>query len=312
MRRILGVLAGSTVLLVAVGVAWAASTTVVVRPSALGSWAVQARDPNGVPVAFNDPYCHGSVNFVNGPATPPLGVGSAELKTGDGTTGGDCSAELRNSAYAGTKLSALTALGYSTYDSTNNGQQFPYLEVYVNWTGGTSVDDAIFFEPPYQTPATGNPSLPNQGPAVMSQWQSWDALDGGWWANSGGGYGTTGCTPGSYSDPVNTGACSLADYISQHPGATIVNSSTGGGIHLLVGFASPGDRFDGYVDAFRIATSGSDTTYNFEPNLPTPTNANQCKNGGWQNYADQNGHPFKNQGDCVSYVATHGKNGGNG
>jgi hypothetical protein len=40
---------------------------------------------------------------------------------------------------------------------------------------------------------------------------------------------------------------------------------------------------------------------------PMPTSKNQCKNGSWQTYG-----VFKNQGDCVSYVATHGKNGPNG
>jgi hypothetical protein len=308
MRRLLGLLIGSAMVLASVGAASASAATVVVRPSAMDSWATQTRDPGGVPVAANDPYCHGSVTFVTGPATPPLGVGSAELKTGNGTTGGDCSAELRNSAYSGVKLSALTALGYWTYDVSNNGQQFPYLELNIDTTGtGTGPDDAIFFEPPYQTPTTGNPALPDQGAAVMNEWQSWDALDGGWWANSGGGSGTTGCTPGAPSGP-NTGVCSLADYISQHPNARILNSSTGGGVHLVVGFASATDQFDGNVDAFRIATSSSDTTYDFEPNLPTPTSKDQCKEGGWQNYADANGTPFKNQGDCVSYVATGGKN----
>ena len=34
-----------------------------------------------------------------------------------------------------------------------------------------------------------------------------------------------------------------------------------------------------------------------------PTNKDQCKNNGWKIYV-----VFKNQGDCVSYVATHGKN----
>jgi hypothetical protein len=34
-----------------------------------------------------------------------------------------------------------------------------------------------------------------------------------------------------------------------------------------------------------------------------PTTADQCKNGGWQSYG-----VFKNQGDCVSFVATGGKN----
>ena len=43
-----------------------------------------------------------------------------------------------------------------------------------------------------------------------------------------------------------------------------------------------------------------------------PTSKDQCKNGGWKNLVDGNGNPFKTQGDCVSYVATKGKNGGNG
>ncbi len=34
-----------------------------------------------------------------------------------------------------------------------------------------------------------------------------------------------------------------------------------------------------------------------------PTSKDQCKKGGWRNYPQ-----FKNQGDCVSFVATHGKN----
>lgn len=34
-----------------------------------------------------------------------------------------------------------------------------------------------------------------------------------------------------------------------------------------------------------------------------PTSKDQCKDGGWRNYG-----VFKNQGDCVSFVATRGKN----
>jgi hypothetical protein len=36
---------------------------------------------------------------------------------------------------------------------------------------------------------------------------------------------------------------------------------------------------------------------------PFPTSKDQCKNGGWRNFPG-----FKNQGDCVSWVATGGKN----
>src|SRR5581483_8089227 len=40
----------------------------------------------------------------------------------------------------------------------------------------------------------------------------------------------------------------------------------------------------------------------------SPQSKNDCKNGGWQNLMGSNGQPFKNQGDCVSYNATGGKN----
>jgi hypothetical protein len=36
---------------------------------------------------------------------------------------------------------------------------------------------------------------------------------------------------------------------------------------------------------------------------PFPTSKDQCKNGGWRTFGT-----FKNQGDCVSFVATGGKN----
>jgi hypothetical protein len=42
--------------------------------------------------------------------------------------------------------------------------------------------------------------------------------------------------------------------------------------------------------------------------LNVPTSTNQCMDGRWQDLTDTTGTPFKNQGDCVSYVATGGKN----
>jgi len=55
-------------------------------------------------------------------------------------------------------------------------------------------------------------------------------------------------------------------------------------------------------------TQVNDTTYTYEP---APT-ANDCKNGGWQSLSDANGNAFKNQGDCVSFFASGGRNGGSG
>jgi hypothetical protein len=51
-------------------------------------------------------------------------------------------------------------------------------------------------------------------------------------------------------------------------------------------------------------------TVNGELQVPTTQAAkDQCKNGGWQNFSSPS---FKNQGDCVSYFATGGRNPGNG
>ena len=39
------------------------------------------------------------------------------------------------------------------------------------------------------------------------------------------------------------------------------------------------------------------------PSNPVPTDKSECKNGGWQSFGI-----FKNQGDCVSFVVTQGRN----
>jgi hypothetical protein len=49
--------------------------------------------------------------------------------------------------------------------------------------------------------------------------------------------------------------------------------------------------FFGFDLAFKASFSG-----------PVPATKDQCKNGGWRNFPG-----FKNQGDCVSFVATGGK-----
>jgi len=98
-----------------------ASTPLVVRPSSMGSWTAQTNDATGTAVPFGT-CANGTVSFVPGPAMPPLGVGSAELTTGNGTPGGDCDAQLRNSANDGVQLSNLTALSYYTYVKKNNGR----------------------------------------------------------------------------------------------------------------------------------------------------------------------------------------------
>ncbi|MEP7105908.1 MAG: hypothetical protein ABI838_08680 [Chloroflexota bacterium] len=44
------------------------------------------------------------------------------------------------------------------------------------------------------------------------------------------------------------------------------------------------------------------------PPPPAPAAKSDCVDGGWQSLTDDQGVAFKNQGDCVSFVATHGRN----
>lgn len=152
----------------------AVASNVVVSPGNMDDWAFLTTDNNGLPGGNAGDIAQ----VVNGPGSPPLGTGSAQLATASGY--GDESAQIRNTLYAGVRLDSLTALSYSTYATVNNGQQFPYIELNIARSGSGAPDDILFFEPPYQTPSTGNPSLPNQDDPVLNTWQTWNALAGGW------------------------------------------------------------------------------------------------------------------------------------
>jgi hypothetical protein len=43
------------------------------------------------------------------------------------------------------------------------------------------------------------------------------------------------------------------------------------------------------------------------PAVPGPASKNACKHGGWKTFTQPH---FKNQGQCVAWVATHGRHGG--
>ena len=241
-------------LIMLIGAASASAATTVVSPAAMDGWEAQTNNVEGEPVE-NDATCHNSVNFVFGPGTPPLGVGSAKLETGGGESGGSCAAQLRNHTYAGMKVSSLSTLSYSTYVIQNNGQQAPFLTLYVNNEGNANgpVQDKLFFEPPYQNPEEGNPALPDQGKVAFKEWQSWNAIEGGWYDED-----EELGTPGD-------GVKALAGYFLLHPEAVIVNPSFGGGVRVAVGEASETDQFNSAVDAFAIGFGGSSTTFDFEP-----------------------------------------------
>src|SRR4051812_18717929 len=324
----------------------AADTTVTGAPANLapgGHWyASDTRPP-------------GTGTFENGPATPPLGSGSFELQT---ITNPE-KVQLFTDLYAGTKLSDIDGIGYSTYRdpaSTGFGAGVAALNLRVDTDNNGSPDAYMVFEP-YQD--QGNAAV------LTGQWQPWDAYRGGaakWWLNTGAG----GCGQ-------NT-PCSWSAIVAAFPNATIREGAScgpGGVVAPCPGSlgVNQGSFNSGIVsnaDALYESVGGSKTTFNLElappdgdgdgvpdstdncPSVangdqtdsdsdgagnacdsdddndgvpdtsddcstvpgdaqngcPLPTEGAQCKNNGWKNY----GTSFKNQGDCVSYVATRGKN----
>jgi len=67
--------------------------------------------------------------------------------------------------------------------------------------------------------------------------------------------------------------------------------------------------FQAGVDAVAVSIPPSPPTPPDPPANTSPTSIAQCKNGGWHEKTDSQGHPFGNQGQCVSWVAAAGRSG---
>lgn len=216
--------------------------------------------------------------FVDGPATPPLGGGSLQLTTATGAE----KVFLFNFDHVGTDLGDVDDISYSTYRTAGNLQQVAALNLQVDFNGPDVAGGftTLVFEPVYNTA---------QGAVVSGEWQDWDADGSGiWWS----------------TQPIN-GVCAFTcyvpweDIVAANPDAFIL-----GGVGVNQGSGNPG--LVSNVDAFTF----DESTYDFErirdldgdgiEDTAPPTDKDQCKKGGWASF---NNPSFKNQGQCVSYVA---------
>jgi hypothetical protein len=221
-------------------------------------------------------------------ADAPLGSGSLQFTT---VTGSE-KVFLFNYDHVGTRLADVDDIAYSTFRQTGSLQQVTALNLQVDENGSAPGGfTTLVFEPVYNTA---------QGAVVSGEWQDWDAINAGdarWWS--------TRTIPG-----VCASNCFVAweDILAANPDATIL-----GGVGVNQGSGNPG--LVANVDAFTF----DEVTYDFErikdldgdgiEDTAPPTSKDQCKKDGWKSF---NNPTFKNQGDCVSYVATAGKNGANG
>ncbi|HVF42020.1 MAG TPA: hypothetical protein VM936_03360 [Pyrinomonadaceae bacterium] len=247
----------------------AGGTTVVVTEDDI------ARQPENTPPTRNWVlYTRNAGNgtFRVGPGAPPSGVGSFETVT---PTGAD-KATLFNYDHVGTALDSITALGYSTYRTSGaSPNQVPAINLEVDVNGAAAGGfTTLVFEPVYNTA---------QGVVADGEWQTWDAKNGFWWSTKN--------IPG-----VCAFDCFVKwdDIVAANPGAVIA-----GGFGVNQGSGNP--ALTAASDALNIAYGGSSVTYDFEPYRVAATK-DDCKVGRWQSVKRADGSPFKNQGQCVSYV----------
>lgn len=242
-------------------------TTQIVTPSDVASQA-----ENTAPTKSWVIYTRngGASSFVAGGAS---GVGSLQLST---PTGAD-KVYAFNYDHLGTPLTSITDIAYSTYRVAGSAQQVAALNIEVDYNGPAAGGfTTLVFEPVYNT---------SQGAVINGTWQRWAAAGSGrWWSTKN--------IPGVCAF---TCYATWSDIVAANPGATIL-----GGFGINQGSGNPG--LTTKVDALTLGVSGSSVTYDFEP-YRVATTTDECKDGGWTLLRAADGRAFKNQGDCVSYVA---------
>ena len=268
--------------------ALAAATTVVVHPGDMRGWFFynDGSDSDGPERIDNS-----LGTFVEGPGNPPAGTGSAKI-----SVTADQRRNLATYQFSGMKLADIQVLQYSTFNpSAGNGgppDRAGYLQFNVDFNGTDTWQRRLVFLPK------------DNGTILQDTWQPWDGVRGGaaLWRYSGPTWPNTamsGSTPRIWSD-----------ILASYPGVRIRVTDSWLGIRVGEPYAN---GYTENLDAFRFGIGGNVTTFDFEATAPVPADKDQCKGGGWQTFKRTDGSPmFKNQGDCVSFVATGGKNKPNG
>ncbi len=220
------------------------------------------------------PFCE----FQRGTGTAEIGPGEPDAASGTDhllidTPDGDAKASVLSHEFADRPLADIDTLRYRTYideASTAPAFQAPALNVEIDRTGGELLpgDYAVLvWEQVYV----------DRDAIARGAWQQWtpSSSDGGWWG--------TRAALGSIDYEA-----SWADVQHALPAATVlgIGVNQGGGNAGLVS----------QVDLLQV----NGTVYDFESALPYPVSKNECTKGGW---ADFTAPEFRNQGQCVSWVA---------
>lgn len=189
--------------------------------------------------SFSDGSSNGT--FVSGPASVPLGAGSAQLSVSDG--GG---LVLGAALLTGQRLDEIDTLSYSTYRQSGDAPLAVALQ--FNFT-----DDVTGSYPGWQGRLVYEPYFTDS--VQTGVWQTWntlnDAPNGNWWFSAG---------PGDVVCPQSN-PCTWSEVLAAFPDGGI-NSSFGGVLFKAGGGWS--SDFVGNVDNLTIGINGSIQTFDFE------------------------------------------------
>lgn len=259
-----------------------AASQVVVTPTDMQGWSTADTRPGG------------AVNYVADSTAPGDPHAGALQLTTDATS----TSKAQYMHTTNTPLSAVTELGYYTKQNSasfvNGAASYQLVVCLQGLTAPVTADNptgcngftTLVYEP-YEN-----------GTVTAGAWQQWNVAAGQLWSSKTAGSGDCSVQAGFGGAPFYT----LAQLQSACPAAVV------GAFGVNIGSSNP--SYD--VQADLVNFNG--TVYNFEP-FAAPvvaTDKDQCKNNGWKTVGAADGHSFKNQGDCVSYVATKGKNPANG
>jgi hypothetical protein len=204
------------------------ATPTVVSPANMNGWG------------FLQETATATGSLVAGPGTPPSGGGSAKIALG--STGGGLYGTL---GFAGTRLDAIDAINYSTYQPTGNPGTVQTISLqfdmdYDLTDSNTAWQGRLVFEPYFTNTVT------------KGSWQTWDPLAGKWWATG---------NPGKTKCPQSA-PCTWSKVLQEFPNAGLRVSV--GGLEFKAGSGWPAN-WQGNVDAFVIVVGDEAKAFDFEP-----------------------------------------------
>ena len=197
----------------------------------------------------------GSVGLVSGPGTSPNGSGSLQMETASGSSHWS----VYTNDWAGTPLSSITTLSYSTYTIDNTTQDAALQVVVDPGSPSTAGQNAGCRASSYSYSTLNFEPYLQPGGVVDGTWQTWNVL-----ADGGVVWGThIPCAPPAYS------GLDWSTLLTYFPNAAILPIAAGGGVGVNVGGGWPAITTN--VATLSVGTaSGGVTDYEFEPSI-TPT-----------------------------------------